>query len=216
MTLQSVHTAVRCHRGFSRHKSSIVLPHSASFSSSASRSFRATQLRARDNFVSRRFPSLFVSDPRYPKVDVGLFHKLGSPGGADLSSLRPPPLDFVDPPKKDERGNVSLAERGKYWFRWGKSLVKFYKAGLYKVWSNYQELRALRNRLGSSSRNPWYIDHCALYGGDETVVDSSGKPFRAITRQEYQLWHRARHDIFKLVPFALILMICGEFTPLFM
>src|SRR6202042_2549273 len=35
-----------------------------------------------------------------------------------------------------------------------------------------------------------------------------------ISRREYQLCLRTSHDIRKLIPFGLILVICGEFTPL--
>ncbi|KAK5230141.1 hypothetical protein LTR72_001676 [Exophiala xenobiotica] len=49
-------------------------------------------------------------------------------------------------------------------------------------------------------------------GDDKTVHGPSTTP--TVTRRDYQLALRTRHDLYKLVPFSLVFAICGEFTPL--
>jgi hypothetical protein len=120
----------------------------------------------------------------------------------DLSSTRPAPLETPEAPQPhDHNGAVPISAWFSYLYRLGKSYLSFYKVGLKNVWFNYKECRKIKERLGSFSLND-----VVKYGG------KGGRP--TITRREYQLCLRTRYDIRKLIPFGLILVVCGEFTPL--
>jgi len=120
----------------------------------------------------------------------------------DLSSTRPVPLETPEAPQPhDHGGAVPISVRLSYLYRLGKSYLSFYKTGLKNVWFNYKEYRKIKERLGS-----FPLNDVVKYGG------KGGRP--TISRREYQLYLRTRQDIRKLIPFGLILVICGEFTPL--
>ena len=120
----------------------------------------------------------------------------------DLSTTRPAPLTTPEPPQRHEYdGPIPISVRLSYLYRLGKSYVSFYKTGLKNIWLNYKEYRNIQQRLGSLPLN-----EVAKYSGRD------GYP--TISRREYQLCLRTRHDVKKLIPFGLILLICGEFTPL--
>jgi hypothetical protein len=120
----------------------------------------------------------------------------------DLSSTRPAPLETPEAPQPHSHdGAVPISVRLSYLYRLGKSYLSFYKTGLKNVWFNYKEYRKIKERLGS-----FPLNDVVKYGGKD------GRP--TISRREYQMYLRTRHDIRKLIPFGLILAICGEFTPL--
>jgi hypothetical protein len=120
----------------------------------------------------------------------------------DLSSTRPAPLETPEAPQPHGHdGAIPISARLSYLYRLGKSYLSFYKTGLKNVWFNYKEYRKIKERLGS-----FPLGDVVKYGGKD------GRP--TISRREYQLYLRTRHDIRKLIPFGLILAICGEFTPL--
>ena len=119
----------------------------------------------------------------------------------DLSSTRPVKLETPEALNPAQFGGVvPVSERGKYLYRLGRSYLSFYKSGLQNVWSNYKEYRSIKQRLGGRS-----ITDVAKYGFPDG---------QQISRRDYQMYLRAKHDIMKLVPFGLIFLICGEFTPL--
>jgi hypothetical protein len=116
----------------------------------------------------------------------------------DLSSTLPAPLVLPDGPVKDEDGSITLSSRASYLFKLGKAYVGFYKTGVKNIWSNYKDYRGLQKRLGGTNIHD--------------LVKYASTP--SISRRDYQLYLRTRHDLKKLPPFALVFMICGEFTPL--
>lgn len=116
----------------------------------------------------------------------------------DLSSTRPPPLDLPDGPTRAGDGSVTLQNRVSYFYQLGKAFLTFYKAGFKNIWSNYKEYRPLRKRFHSLDLN-----RSIKYGS-----------IPRITRRDIQLHHRTSHDLKKLLPFGLVFLICGEFTPL--
>ena len=132
----------------------------------------------------------------------------------DLSSTRPAELEAVEAPAQGEDGSVPIANRAKYLFRLGKSYVNFYKTGLKNIWYNRKEYNKIKARLG-----PHHPTHAALYGGQVIYRNENGNQVEIgrvpeITRREYQLYLRTKHDLRKLIPFGLVFAICGEFTPL--
>lgn len=116
----------------------------------------------------------------------------------DLSSTRPARLDLPEGPIKDEAGAITLKDRASYLFQLGKAYVRFYKLGVKNIWSNYKEYRHVRRRFAGRDIHD-LVRHA---------------PMPTISRREFQLYLRTRHDLKKLIPFGLVLAICGEFTPL--
>lgn len=77
--------------------------------------------------------------------------------------------------------------------------MNFYKTGGKNIVHNYKAAKEIANRLAEppiSSSIP------------AAVVSN------AITRSEFQLLERSKHDIMRLPVFGLVALACGEFTPL--
>ena len=106
------------------------------------------------------------------------------------STTHPPPLSLPE--------NIPDLPAYRYYFRVGKAYGLFYKNGLKAIWTNYKLARALPNQIFSSSQTKV---HQAVRDG-------------LLSRADFQLVRRTRHDINKVPLFALIWLICGEFTPL--
>ena len=106
------------------------------------------------------------------------------------SSTLPPPLSLPD--------KLPHLPIYKYYFRVGKAYAVFYKNGLQAIWRNYKLARALPNQ--SFLARQAHI-HQAVRDG-------------LLSRADFQLIRRTRHDIKKVPFFALIWILCGEFTPL--
>ena len=137
--------------------------------------------------------------PEGPLISLDQIHPLPN---QDLSSTRPAVLRTPEAPQRHEHGGiVPVNVMFPYLYRLGKAYVTFYKTGLKNVWLNYKEYRDIKKRLG-----PLHINDVVKYGGKD------GLP--TISRREYQLCLRTRHDLGKLIPFCLIFLVCGEFTPL--
>lgn len=101
------------------------------------------------------------------------------------ASTRPPPLELPDP-------SQSQSKFGHY-FSVGKAYMTFYKTGLKAIFTNRRLLASVAPPpgIGDSSRsNTW--------------------PTRAVVH----LRARTRHDLARLPVFALLLLVCGELTPL--
>ena len=118
------------------------------------------------------------------------------PVQAPRSHINPPPS--VHPPPLTLPDRAPSDPAYKYYFRLGKAYANFYKNGLKALWANYGVVRSLPNRL-------WYKDPTEI---SEAVKNG------AISRADFQLIRRVKSDLYKLPPFMLLFMICGEFTPL--
>jgi len=152
--------------------------------------------------------SFYNSHPLFPTIELQRRSRVQSlTGNDDLASTRPAPLDLVALDRRDD-GSVTLQGRVTYWFHLGKAYLKFYKTGLKNIWTNYKEVREIKAQLG-----PYTLNQAAKYGGQSITSDPQRK-VPIITRRQYQLCLRTHHDLGKLAPFCLILLICGEFTPL--
>lgn len=107
------------------------------------------------------------------------------------ASTRPPPLEL---PTRDPAGSAIS-----YYINLGKAYVKFYKTGLTAVLLNRSLLYERLDRTPQS-------EHPSLL-----------RPYRVpstFTRADWVLLWRVRHDFSRLPLFGLVLLICGEFTPL--
>ena len=106
------------------------------------------------------------------------------------STTHPPPLNL---PEK-----LPDLPKYRYYFRVGKVYALFYKTGLKAIWTNYKLARALPDHIFAKDEAKV---HQAVYDG-------------VLSRADLQLIRRTRHDINKVPLFALIWLVCGEFTPL--
>lgn len=114
--------------------------------------------------------------------------------------------DAVNPPRSVNPPPLELPERGDaqtvfiYWFRIGRAYGTFYKEGVKAVWYNYKAARLLRERIQKEL-------------GVKDAVEAAAKGL--IARSEWQLLHRNDHDISKLPFFGVLVLVFGEWLPLF-
>lgn len=127
----------------------------------------------------------------------------------DLSSTLPARLDLPTAPSPP----VALKQRITYLYSLGKASLAFYKTGFKNIYANYQLLRRLRPHLRSltGTSNPSPAQVLAL-GLPKTNSDPPVLP--ELPRSLLALSQRTTHDLYKLPIMGLILLICGEFTPL--
>ncbi|KAI0867128.1 hypothetical protein F4860DRAFT_19295 [Xylaria cubensis] len=130
------------------------------------------------------------------------------------ASTRPPPLDL---PVRDPSSNLFT-----HLFRLGKAYMTFYKTGLKAVFTNRRLLRDLPDTPPPGLPSP----ATSVRGGASaaTIAGAAQAPGSALsrsldksanpTRASLLLRARVRHDSARLPLFALIVLICGEFTPL--
>ena len=107
------------------------------------------------------------------------------------TSALPPPLAL--PQRKTEETGIRTL---KFYYRTGKAYLTFYKTGVKAIYQNYKTLRQLRSRIP-----PGRSVEQALRDGH-------------LSRAEYHLVRRTRSDVSRIPLFGLVLVICGEFTPL--
>ncbi|MCJ1400818.1 hypothetical protein MMC11_004026 [Xylographa trunciseda] len=104
------------------------------------------------------------------------------------SSTLPPPL--VLPVRSDSQSAPG------YYFSLGRAYLSFYKTGAKAVYNNWQTARGIRSRLPENT-------------SPEEALQQG-----VLSRGEWLLIRRSNQDIKKVPLFALVFMICGEFTPL--
>ena len=117
--------------------------------------------------------------------------QLSDPINPPRSTL-PPPLDL---PERNKDQNVAL-----YWFRIGRAYGTFYKEGVKAVWFNNKAAKLLRERI----KNELKV---------ESDADAALKG--VITRSEWQILQRNNHDMGRLPLFGLLVLVFGEWLPLF-
>ncbi|KKY29164.1 hypothetical protein UCRPC4_g00070 [Phaeomoniella chlamydospora] len=128
----------------------------------------------------------------------------------DLSSTRPPPLTLPERLlTKPGEPLPPITENVKNLFHIAKGYLAFYKAGLKQLWANYKEYRQIVSRARAFDKLHWTTSEKDLISKLREFRRSTG-----ITRREYNLYLRTRRDLRKLVPFGLVFLIFGEFSPL--
>ncbi|KAL5323282.1 hypothetical protein ACEPPN_007816 [Leptodophora sp. 'Broadleaf-Isolate-01'] len=80
----------------------------------------------------------------------------------------------------------------------GKAYIAFYKTGIKNIYTNFKLSRTLQARLDANHSS--------------SLPDAIKA--KAITRSEFQLLARNWHDVKRVPLFALVLICCGELTPL--
>ncbi|KAL8849485.1 MAG: hypothetical protein Q9221_005567 [Calogaya cf. arnoldii] len=124
-------------------------------------------------------------------------HKKNAPRANPVLYLNPPestlPPPLILPTSKP---NLPLTKKIKHYYRTGKAYLTFYKTGVKALWHNYKVLRQLRTRIPKG--------------------ESAEQALRAelLSRAEYHLYRRTKKDASRIPIFALVLTICGEFTPI--
>ncbi|KAJ5594513.1 uncharacterized protein N7459_000721 [Penicillium hispanicum] len=95
----------------------------------------------------------------------------------------------------------------------GRAYLTFYKTGLKNVFRNYRASLPLRARLGLPAYLP--ISPPRKISAPETnVANAFRDQSHHLGRGQFQLVRRSARDVRRMIPFTLILIVCGEFTPL--
>jgi len=76
--------------------------------------------------------------------------------------------------------------------------MTFYKTGGKNIYINYKATRPIQDRVNKN------------YNGSLAAAVKAN----ALTRHDFQLLVRSWHDVKRVPVFGLVLMVCGEFTPL--
>ncbi|PYI10464.1 hypothetical protein BO78DRAFT_393886 [Aspergillus sclerotiicarbonarius CBS 121057] len=124
----------------------------------------------------------------------------------------------INPPPSTRPADLSLpaslppssspADKLKHYVSIGRAYLTFYKTGLKNVYHNYRAAMPLRRTLNL----PTYIPSSP----PTTTASSFLKTLHStgLGRSQFQLLRRSAYDIRRMIPFSLVLIICGEMTPL--
>lgn len=86
----------------------------------------------------------------------------------------------------------------------GKNYLAFFKTGLKNVWNNQKEASKVEKWLDRhSAKKNWTLTDAVM-----------AYPNIEFSRGCYLLMLRSKHDIMRVPIFALIFLVCGEFSPL--
>lgn len=97
----------------------------------------------------------------------------------------------------------------------GRAYLTFYKTGLKNVVRNYRASAPLRKDLGLPYYVPLSPPRTLLAVPNDGKKDGAEmEPSLGLGRGQFQLVRRSAQDMRRLIPFTLILVVCGEFTPL--
>ncbi|KAJ5667970.1 uncharacterized protein N7477_006540 [Penicillium maclennaniae] len=155
--------------------------------------------------------------PRLPSTIPRLFStSAASSAKQDATTVTTPPVTQINAPPSTLPApldlptvlpaNAQTADKLKRLVTIGRAYLAFYKTGLKNVYRNYRASLPLRASLGL----PAYIP---ISPPRRTSKDSTHKGID-MGRGQYQLVVRSARDVRKMIPFTLVLIICGEFTPL--
>jgi hypothetical protein len=92
--------------------------------------------------------------------------------------------------------------------------LTFYKTGLKNVYHNYRASLPLRRELGLPAYLPVSPPRSTKFNEALRTASSLSTPELKLGRGRFQLIRRSARDVQRMIPFTLILIICGEFTPL--
>ncbi|OJJ43371.1 hypothetical protein ASPZODRAFT_29571, partial [Penicilliopsis zonata CBS 506.65] len=143
-----------------------------------------------------------------PSTSLRSKSQLSSPSSSSSSSSFS--VSNVNPPSSTLPAELALpepvassappADKLKRYVALGRAYYTFYKTGLKNVYQNYRASLPQRRSLGLPVFPP-------------TSPHSSPESVK-ISRADFQLVRRAAHDMRRMIPFTLVLIVCGEFTPL--
>lgn len=122
-------------------------------------------------------------------------------------STHPADLNLPDPVAAD----APVADKAKRYVALGRAFLSFYKTGLKNVYNNYKSSVPLRRELGIPVY--WPISPPPKKDAKATAFRKAMRDVD-LSRSSFQLIHRAAYDVRRMVPFTLMLIVCGELTPL--
>ncbi|KAJ5114628.1 hypothetical protein NUU61_000387 [Penicillium alfredii] len=139
-----------------------------------------------------------------------------------LKSLRheinPPkstlPADLDLPPPSSTTATSS--DKLKRYVALGRAYLAFYKTGLKNVFGNYRASIPLRKELGLPAFLPISPPRRAsapTSPSSSSLSAGTSAPI-GLSRAQFQLVRRSARDVRRMIPFTVILIVCGEFTPL--
>lgn len=150
-------------------------------------------------------PDLYTKESEHMPINLKPLPKLENSvpeQDITLASTRPPAFTTVKRQPTDSTFSYLRAL--------GKAYFTFYKTGLKNLWANRKEMKALQLRI-----DPFTVDAAARYGGSMyTNKQGNAVTIPHISRRDFQLFYRTKADLRKMIPFGLLLLVCGEFTPI--
>ncbi|KAE8144434.1 hypothetical protein BDV25DRAFT_166862 [Aspergillus avenaceus] len=136
--------------------------------------------------------------------------------------------DDVNPPPSTRPADLNLpdqvspsaatADKLKRYVTMGRAYLSFYKTGLKNVYHNYRASLPLRRSLGLTAYFP--VSPPPAPPPSSVRGPKNGTAFHKavesvnMSRSNFQLVRRAAYDVRRMIPFTLILIVCGEMTPL--
>ncbi|KAG0154790.1 hypothetical protein PDIDSM_360 [Penicillium digitatum] len=108
--------------------------------------------------------------------------------------------------------SAGAADKLKRYVEFGRAYVTFYKTGLKNVYHNYRASLPLRRKLGLPAYIPTSPPRTRTHNNNRSAPSIAQED--KLGRAQFQLVRRSARDVRRMIPFALILIVCGEFTPL--
>ncbi|KAI8276054.1 hypothetical protein K4K60_008122 [Colletotrichum sp. SAR11_57] len=139
----------------------------------------------------RRLASSLTSERSHDASSTAVLNPKLNP----IATSRPAPLEL--PERQPDQSKVS------HLFAQAKTYINFYKGGLRAVFANR---RHIQDVIASKKKT--------VPGFREPSVFSPGLVPEGFSRADWVLLWRVRHDILRVPLFGVVLLICGEFTPL--
>ncbi|KAJ5124659.1 uncharacterized protein N7515_008484 [Penicillium bovifimosum] len=129
------------------------------------------------------------------------------------NEINPPistlPADLTTPSPLPS--SAGAADKLKRYVEFGRAYLTFYKTGLKNVYHNYRASLPLRKRLSLPAYIPISPPRTSTYNAHEAP---SIRKESELGRAQFQLVRRSAKDVRRMIPFTMILIVCGEFTPL--
>ncbi|KAL4783933.1 hypothetical protein BJX76DRAFT_237299 [Aspergillus varians] len=125
-------------------------------------------------------------------------------------STRPAHLEIPEPIDP----SAPLSAKVTRWVAYGRAFLTFYKTGLKNVYHNYRASLQIRRSLGIPSYLPTSPPPKFFLKSSASGSKNNKHGETRASRSTFQLLHRASYDVRRMIPFTLILIICGELTPL--
>lgn len=149
-----------------------------------------------------------VKTTKTTAVDKKVYDQINPP-----VTTRSAPLDIPSGPGDAAQITSYL----KHYFAVGRAYLSFYKAGLKNVYGNFRLSAPIRRRVGLSVWFPSFPDipPPSMARAQTTIGEPLTRERRTagLRRAEYHLLRRSSYDLRRLIPFAFVLLICGELTP---
>ncbi|KAJ5780908.1 hypothetical protein N7457_006068 [Penicillium paradoxum] len=106
--------------------------------------------------------------------------------------------------------SAGAADKLKRYVEFGRAYLTFYKTGLKNVYHNYRASLPLRKKLGLPAYIPISPPRTSTYNRKAPSIKQEPQ----VGRAQFQLVRRSARDVRRMIPFTMILIACGELTPL--